>query len=185
MAPYAVVYPEAIPGRTAAPSAGGGGATGPSIHIPRTRLFQFVTSANAGTRSTVSSPQVKGPAIIKAIFVEFNGGADPPAGSCELGYSPTPITEENVANTTPKAWSVFSEKVDEATPIIAGAHQGFIQWSLFNTRPRAPYPLNQLVQLDSFRLTFTVINTSGVALQMLGWVEVIEDVDPAALAGFR
>lgn len=185
MAPYDVAFPEAIPGRTAAPSSGGAGAAPSSIHIPRTRLFQYSVSANAGTRSTVSSPQVKGPAIIKAAFIEFNGGADPPAVSLEIGYNPTPVVEENIATTTVKGWSVFSEKVDEATPLINGVHQGFIQWSIFNTRPRAPYPLNQLIQLDNFRIIFSLINGSGVAVEGLGWIEVIEDIDPAALAGFR
>jgi hypothetical protein len=179
-------FPATIADRSGpAPSSFGGSAGAGAIHIPRTRLFPFVVSSGANLRSSVSTPMLKGPAIVKALFVEFNSGADPPDVSFELGYAPAPVVENDVSRAARKQWSAFSEKVDETAPIVSGVHQGFIQWSLFNIRPRAPWPLNQLVTLGDFCLVMTSVSAAAIGNQCVGWVEVIEDIDPQALAGFR
>ncbi len=150
---------------------------------PRTRILAFQVSNNAGVRTTASSPSIRGPALILDLHV-ISSQASFGGLTLELGVAGAPVTEQDVALTTPKNWQPLTERVSQNAVVENVNRLGFSDVSGAANVPRHLGPLNAVVLLQDFFITFTVISTVAVGTALAGHLVVLENVNPDALGNF-
>lgn len=147
---------------------------------PITRTFAFALGALANTRSSITTDRLRGPAIVKAVHLSKTGAAGGSRGF-GLGKSTSPVTENNVAIADPVPFTPLFKGL----PVVGGAagtpndttaiidSQGSI---LSNGGD-----LNILITDLEFHLVIYNAAQGATAGQIVGYVTVLELVDPADL----
>jgi len=157
---------------------GGAGLPAPA----QSYVFPFVLRANANTRTSVSSPQLRGPSLIRGLHFSKGGTADGFSGIA-LGKSLSAVTELNVAVATARPY----------TTLFRGLPQG-------GTTNGAPNDATSLVDMQASLLTdsdslgiivldrdwFLVVTcatgNSGTPDEIHGYVTVLDQVPLDVLA---
>jgi hypothetical protein len=176
----AIVYPKARPDRGAFFGPDTGAAAAPP---PQTRVFPFTLAANANTRTSVSSPIMHGPAIIRGLHFSKGGAASGLQGP-GLGKSVVAVSENSVAVTTPAPFTKLFEGLDSPSGSAGAADDATaiadMQASLLTDADN----LGIVVTDPEWRLVVYVASGAVGAAVIQGYVTVLEGVSPEALANF-
>lgn len=151
---------------------------------PITRIFPFSLRAASATRSTAASPRIRGPSLIRSLYVS-RGGAPVALRGILLGKATTEVTEDNVAIGTATPY----------TPLFDGLpSRGSAAGTPDNTTgllDQTEHILHDGSRLDiivldpEWHLTVTLAQSTGVSAgDVVGYVVVLEGVNPEALANF-
>lgn len=104
--------------------------------------------------------------------------------SIELGYSPTAVTENGVALTTPRPYTPLTELIDPFSIFPAAAGRGLVDSNIPNTNVRWQEPLDLIVDQPD---TFVVVahwNNTALAQFWNGQLRLVENVLRSALEAF-
>lgn len=179
-------YPAARSKRTGPPpSAGGvGGAAIPEglPNPPQSFVFPFVLKANANTRSTTSSPRLRGPSIVRGLHFAKGGTPDGLAGIA-LGKSLSVVSELNVAIATLRPYTSLFNGMP-AVGTTNGAPNDAASLVDMQTTVLTDADALGIIVLDrDWFLTVTVAcNNSGTVDEFHGYVTVIDQVPADVLA---
>jgi hypothetical protein len=178
--PLIDVYPAPRLNRAAA-----GGAVGVGVLPPVPRIYPFRFNTPATSRTTVSTPRLIGPALIRSLKVLFGTSGSPNASAViELGIATSPVVESGVALTVTKAWRSLVTKLDEATPNDPATMTGFGNAASQATSEFKDAYLDLPIADDSFYLVISLINAAGIANEGYGHIVVLEQIDPSIFANF-
>lgn len=181
-------YPVARANRKGPPSATGGvGGAPPSETLlapPQSYVFGFTLRANANTRSTVSTPKLRGPSIVRGLHYAKGGTAEGLQGIL-LGKSLSDVVEVNVANTVTQPFTrLFTPLAGSGS--TNGAPGGAVSPVDFQTNLLDPTDNLGFVVLD--RDWFLVISQVSGAVaapdDFSGYVTVLDQVPLENLAFF-
>lgn len=156
---------------------------GPVV-APRMRIFPFALNGIGQKRTTISFPQLQGPALIKSMEFNSNFGQDPPGSTIELGTSTTPVSEVGVNPADPRPYTTLFELQDPMNYIDGRTGDGFPMWTVPAQTNVHRVPLDLIVQAGTFYLVLSVPSVAGVPVQLMGHIRVLERVDPEALRFF-
>jgi len=155
-----------------------------SLTPPRARIFPWVMDMAATSRKTLSTPLLIGPAILRKIYFGRATVTTPPAQTLEIGWAPTPITENAVPLGTVRPYTLLTEKLDPFGVALATAGQGLLADNSATILPPFEWSLDLIVLEGQFCFTLSWVNNSATAEQRGGNLTVLEAVDPEALARF-
>lgn len=179
-------YPTARRNRTGPPSPGGGvGGVDVPPNLPsppQSYVFPFTIRANANTRSTTSSPQLRGPSIIRGLHWAKGGTPDGLQGIL-LGKALAAVTEVNVAIATALPFTrLFTPLAGSGS--TAGAPNGATSLTDFQTTILAPNDNLGIIVLDrDWFLTVTVAcNATASPDDHSGYVTLLDQVPADVLA---
>lgn len=164
---------------------GGQAAAGAQTYLyPRTRVFNFNMAVNGiNTRQTISGARCQGPALIKNIRLKWSGSQDPPKLSCELGYARTSVFENPVATTVTRPYTLLTELSDQQAFLTYSVGQGIINTPYTNDTSGA-WDLNLIIDEPDFFPTVSLWTAAAGLFAIVGFITVVENVSPAALASF-
>lgn len=151
---------------------------------PRVRLFPFIFDVIAARRSTVSTPRLLGPAILRRIYYQILTSTDPPQDTLEFGWTVNPVTETNVLLTVARPYTSMMEKVDPQALTLAGSGDGFLNWTIPNTFIRWEITPNWLITEPQFSFTVAHVNPSANAHRTVGTMTVLEAVPADQVAEY-
>lgn len=158
-------------------------APGAPAAPPRTRIFPFSIDADANTRTSVSSPRLKGPAIVRAVHVAKGGAAGGLQG-WGLGVAANAIEEGNVANAVAKPFRTIFEGLPNPTGVSASPGNTTLVNDLQGAVLQDADDLG-LIILDAEFFLVVYVSIAGVGGNVFGgYVVVLEQVSPQALANF-
>lgn len=160
------------------------GATGQPAPLPRARIFPWIMNMTGTSRRTLSTPRIYGPALIRRLFFGRGTVTTPVGQTLEVGWAPAPVQEAGVALSTPRAYTVLTEKLDPfgvAGDIIG---QGIYNDNSINSQIQFEINLNFIITEAQFFAVIAWVNNTASAEQRGGHLEVIESVDATALAAF-
>lgn len=176
-------YPRA---RTSRSGAGGvaTGAGGVSVDPPTSRTFAFRLDMNIGNRSTVSTPLLHGPAIIRSLHATQSAAAFN-VHVLELGKSSSPIVETDVAIATAKAWTPFFERLSGTVAPESALRVGTLELDTGAPGGIRDDALGIIVLEAEFFLVISwqSLGVSGASLS--GHVNILEKVPPETIAYFQ
>lgn len=178
-------YPEPHPDRGAFRTGGGGGpGTALAVSPPITRILAFNLSGNPGVRTTVSSTRIRGPAIIQSLDL---GASVSSLNSfaLELGKSASSVTEQDVALTVPRPYTLLTERLSQTAAGENAQRKGFVQTSLALTTPRHLGLLNIIVLETEFFITISMVSLVAAGTAFFGHLVVLEAVPPETIAAFH
>ncbi len=177
-------YPTARPRRTGPPSPSGDPAaltTDATPAPPVSRVIPFVLSATANNRMARSAGPYRGPAIITGLHFAKSGTAKGAQGLL-LGKSASPISENNVANTTPKAWTRLFEPIVVNVGVTPGeSDDTSVDQSAQSTLSNDPH-LGIVIPDADFHLVIAIAAGATGTDVFAGHVTLLERVSAAALA---
>lgn len=184
MAVDELTYPQPVANRQG-PSPSSGALAGAAVPAPpQTRYFPFALRANlANTRSSVSTPRLRGPAVVTGFFFSKGGAATGTVG-IGLGKSPVSIREENVADTVALPFTPLGtglEAVGAASGISPNHTTTIVDMQPSLLMPNAR-PSLIITEPEFFLVVYTA--TDGATADIVGYVTVAEQVSPQALANF-
>jgi hypothetical protein len=151
---------------------------------PRTRLFNWAVHISNSRRRSWSTPRLVGPCLIKDFTYNPGFGATPPALSFEFGKSPVAVDEDDVLLTVPRPYTRLSELLDADNIITANAGEGYLFDTIPSTHTPYSWPVNLIITDPEIFVVMATINNSALAFDLTGWVTIVEDIDPVALASF-
>lgn len=150
---------------------------------PVTRAFWFELRTNATSRTTISTPRLRGPLIVKEIQWGTGSPPDATAWYLDIGKATTPVSEVNVAVGAARPWtSLFADMVPRSANVAADLI-GMPSRTQYGAVADDRWRINQLIpDLDVF-LVLSVLNTVAAARVTHGTFYVIEGIalDQAAL----
>jgi hypothetical protein len=180
-------YPAARTKRTGPPASGASSAAQAAadqgLTPAQSYVFTFNMLATANNRSTVSSPKLRGPSIVRGLHLTKTGTPDG-TQHLALGKSKFAITESNVPTTTVRPYtSLFT-----ALPVTGGAaalvNDGTAMVDAANTILMDADNLGIIVlDLDWF-LTVTAAAAAVGSDTIMGYVTVLDQVPDALLASY-
>jgi hypothetical protein len=162
----------------AAIRAGGGTIT------PRMRVFPLGFNETASSRRTLSSNQCQGPALIKDIALGTSTYTAPTNKSIEVGIASSRITENGVALTTPRPYTLLTELLDPFAAIVDAAGGGLLQTTSAPNMNTIRTPLDLVVLDAQFYVTIALVNNTANAQEWHGWFRVLEAIDPLNIAAY-
>jgi len=150
---------------------------------PRSRVFPFSLDVTALNRTSVSSPRLKGPALITGIHVT-KGSTPKGLQGFGLGVAVSPVSEANVGVTSTFPFRPLFEGLPNPTsvPSSPGNTTAIIdmQGAILLDVDR----LNIIVLEPEFYLVvYVAAGTTGTD-DFMGFVTLLEQVSPEALANF-
>lgn len=150
---------------------------------PRTRIFPFSIDADANTRTSTSSPLIKGPAIIRAAHV-VKGGAASGLQGWGLGKATTAIEEANVPNATAFPFQRLFEGLPNPTGVPASPGGTTLTNDMQGAVLQDADDLGIIVLDKEFHLVIYVSIANVAGNVFAGYVVVLEEVSPEALRNF-
>jgi len=154
-----------------------------AVVAPTTRMISYSLAANANSRSSASSPQLRGPAMIRG-WSFAKGGAIQSSQGIGLGIAPSAITETNVANTTALP---FRPLIDAVTGVGGAAQAPNSTTRFLDTQAGVDIEVDGISYIILESSFFLVAYISAGALGgdgFHGYVHLLEQVNPQALANF-
>ncbi len=148
------------------------------------RIFPFHHRANASTRSSISSPLLIGPFLIKDWYWSTDSTTQPPGATFEIGNAPAAVTENDVALTIPRPYTPRLELQRGSGAGASNTGTGILNWSRQSGFSVTSWPLDILVTDARGAVVVAIINTSISVIQLDGWIRVIENYNPATAAPF-
>lgn len=165
-------------------TSGGPLASPPGQLVGRTRLFPFRIAEGAGSRNTISTPQLQGNVVIHSFFYGIGAAADPPNDTIEIGYAPAPVREVNVALTVTRPYSVLTELIDHNGGIADDRGRGFPNFTVNAPQRGIRIPLGLIILERELAVTVSVVNPSGFVQNYDGYFNLTENLSYEALAGY-
>lgn len=169
-------YPAPRAKRAGPPAQAAAQAVPGALAVPQTRSFTFSLRATpASRRTSVSSPRLRGPAVIINWFASKGGSASGVMG-VGLGKAASPVREQSVAETIPLPFTPFAEgleAIDAASGITPDNTTGLLdmQPSLLMNNTRAGI---LVMDPEWFLVVYTAAN--GTPNDVVGYVTLIEGV---------
>ncbi len=151
---------------------------------PRTRLFPFHMSLDAVTRRSLSTPLLQGPMMIRSIEFYPSTVADPPNVTIEIGYATTRVTEDGVAITVQRPYTVLTELIDPFGVINDNAGAGFPLSTLPSTRAHFQRTLDMILTINSGHIVVAAIKSAVGGFPLTGVLRILEDISPEAARNF-
>lgn len=169
------------------------GPAGPPVQrqavTPRTQIFPFHLRMNGGALTSVSTPRLQGPGLIRDLWYRFDTAGDPPTDCLELGVATSAVKQQDAAAGTIKPWQRIGTYMQTAAFEIQIGGDGFPVWSLFENisgSTKGSIPVDHLVTLPEWFLVVAFSKqTAGGVARCLGWVRTIENVNPATIEALR
>lgn len=159
------------------------GAPGAVAAPPTTRIFPFSIAAAANTRTSTSTPRLRGPAIIRAVHVAKGGAAGGIQG-WGLGIAATTIEEASVANSVARPFRGIFEGLPNPTGVAASPGSTTVVNDLQGAVLQDADDLGIIVLDAEFFLVVYVSVANVVGNVFGGYVTVLEQVSAQALANF-
>jgi hypothetical protein len=179
-------YPPARRDRKGPPSAAGGAGGAPipaGLPTPgESRVFPFVLRANLLTRSTTSSPQLKGPSLIRGLHVAKGGTPDGLQGIA-LGKALSSVTELNVAIATARPYTSLFTGLPAVGSTNGAPNDAASLLDMQTTILHDADSLGIIVLDRDWFLTITVAcNNTGTPDEFHGYVTLLDAVPAEVLA---
>lgn len=163
-------YPQLRPSRI-----GAGASPGVQLApLPRSRVFQWIENVTVNTRRTLSTPRLQGPVIIKSF--SFYVATHSAAVTAEIGYASVSITEAGVALTTPRPYTLLTEKIDPFGVLADISGRGLLDGTIPNTNVRYSEPLDLIIDQADVFVCLATWNNSALAQVWTGTLRVVENV---------
>ncbi len=182
----AVAYPDAQANRAGPPNTALVTTPSATLQPPRSRHFSIEGGSQANSRTTISTPRLLGPIIIQNLIWKHRVAADPPNHSLELGWATVPITETQVALTTPKSWNAIMTKLRTPYEVPVLNAIGMTQVTIAGLGPLEQLGAPILIAEAELYLTISFLNYGGLNPNS-AWVELslLESVAPEVAATFH
>jgi hypothetical protein len=148
----------------------------PAGAAPRMRIFPFAWNETASSRRTISGKMCRGPALYKSIQLGTSALVSPISKTVEVGIASSRVTENGVALTTPRPYTLMLELVDPFLQIASAAGQGF---PIHTTNPLLRdyiMPLDLVIYDAEFYPVVSLWNNTGNVQQWQGNIRVLEQV---------
>lgn len=170
-------FPAARRNRTGPPPSAGLGAAAPGgvIVPPRSRVFPFVLGAGNAQRSSVSSPRLLGPVVLKGLYISKTGAAGNVRG-IGLGKATAPVTENNVAAGTPLPFTALFEGLPAAGGAAASPDQTDMSIDSASPLYMPDSSMNFIITDTEFFLVVYNAAQGATAGQINGHVNLLEQV---------
>jgi hypothetical protein len=147
-------------------------------------MFPFALRATGGnTRTSVSTPLLRGPAIVTGLHAAKGGAASGQVG-IGLGKSLSPVRESSVSDLIPPPFTPLGEGL-EAVGAVSGISPNHTTALLDmgnSLQMQNAHPGLIILDEEFFLVIYTA--TDGAINDVVGYVTVAEQVSPAALANF-
>jgi hypothetical protein len=162
----------------------GAGAGDIAVALPRPRTFWFKVVANAATRSTIMTPPIQGPALIRVM--QHGTGAANNANTIALQVSVATVVQEevNVALTTAKPYRPLIEQMTTFPSGVSANIEGYLSDTPWGSGGDKSAELQFIVTDARFHVSVTCLNASGGAVTYFGMISVIEAMSLDVLANF-
>ncbi len=161
-------------------------ATATAARLPRTRFINFdLNSTPADRRTTISTPRLQGPVLIRAGRITTDGSAAPPSTAIELGYARVPAVEQDVTLTSAKPYTTLMERINDAAPNATAPPPGIIHGSSGAGGPNfGEFALGLIVDEPEVYITISITSTTFASPNVWGYLVIVEGLSRAALANF-
>lgn len=159
------------------------GEPGTMVSPPQLRVFSFMLNSAATTRSTVSSPRLKGPALLRG-WSYAKGGAAVGTSSFELGIAASAVNENDVAIGLARGWKGIFEPITGTGVGDTAGRVGDIMPDLaVGLHPDSGF-INIPILETEFFITVTVTSHGAAVNTFAGYVVIAESVAPEVIANF-
>jgi hypothetical protein len=155
-----------------------------AVALPRPRTFWFKVVANAATRSTIMTPPIQGPALIRLINHGTGAANNANTIALQLGVATVVQEEVNVALTTAKPYRPLLEQMTTFPSGVSANIEGYLSDTPWGSGGDKSVPLSYIVTDSRFHVAVTCLNASGAAVTYFGLVSVIEAMSLDVLANF-
>ena len=160
------------------PASGSGGNDDPlgAPSAPRTRIFPFTWNETATSRRTISGERCRGPALWKLVVLGTGTYVAPTNKTLEIGIAATKITENGVALTLPRPYSLLLELQDPFALLVAAAGRGM---PLTTTNPQyitESLSLDLVIYDAEFFPVVSLWNNTANAQQWVGHMKILEQI---------
>jgi hypothetical protein len=153
--------------------------------FPRSRVMSFnMSHATSGSRQTMSLGSCQGPAIIKSIRLKWASAVDPPRTSLEIGYSRVAVLENLALSTVQRPYTLLTEVSDALGFIPFNTGEGILNTTYTTDILPGNVELNLVVNEAQFFPVLSLWIGTAATFSIVGTLQVIENVDPRALASF-
>jgi hypothetical protein len=159
----------------------------PIVTTPRTHVIPFSLRTNGGGRSTGSTAALRGPAAVTWCEYKSNVNSDPPTTSFELGWSTVPVNEDNISNAVPLPYNRLFTRVVGGPQLSGWGGDGLPFWSVQEGQSRSLVYLGLLIVAPEFHLclSYRQQTDGGADRRCVGWVNLVEGINPMAVEAFR
>jgi hypothetical protein len=166
------------------PSSQAAAPVGVAPSPPRSRAFWFELRTNATSRTTISTPLLRGPVVVSGIQWGTQGSNDAANWYLDVGINTVPISETNVAVATVRGWRTLFEDMVPRSVNVSANLIGMPSRTGYGAVSDDWWPINQLIQESAFHLILSILNNTAGVRGTHGTIYVVEGVSPEAVANF-
>lgn len=160
-------------------------AAAPGSGAPRSRAFWFELRTNGNSRTTISTPRLRGPVVVSGIQWGTGGSNDALNWYLDIGRAAVAVAEVNVAVGLARSWQSLFEDMEPRSVNVSANLRGMPSRTTFGSVSDDWWPINQLVtDLDLFLVLSVLNNTAGVRVTH-GTLYLTEAVSAEVVANFR
>lgn len=154
-----------------------------TVDVPNVRVHTFQIGTGATSRSTVSTPRLVGPAIIRSVSWNL-GGAATGTQAIEFGIALATVFESNVGLNANRQWRPLMVPFDPPTTGDIAGRVGDTEADFVSSSPVANYNLNIPILDSNFFITVTNWSSGAGADVFVGHIVVAEGISREALENF-
>lgn len=155
-----------------------------AVTAPASRSFAFAIDMNAGRRSSVSSPRLYGPAIIRGLHA-INTSTGQVHMHLELGISPSAVQEVDVLHDAVRPWRAVFERLSATVAAEDAGRRGLVGPELGQPGQLQEPDLGIIVLDPEFFLVVSWGSFGGTGARINGHVNVLERVAAETIASFQ
>lgn len=157
--------------------------TGAPISAPTSYVFPVSLQVGASARSSISSPKLTGPSLIRGVHLSKTGTAKGVLGF-GLGKSTISVTEDSVATTTPLPFTSLFNGLPAVGAGAASPNQTDVILDVQTSNLIDDDSIGIIVLDRDWFLVVYAASSAASGDTVNGHVTVLDGINPAALANF-